>query len=95
MKMIDKIRHMNTYEFADWLDEYVELYSAPWTKWFDKNFCKKCYAEIIHNAYTDRMMECSWCELNGKCKFFQELDDIPSDKQIIRMWLNSEVNDGV
>lgn len=95
MKMIEKIKSMNTYELADWLDEYIEVYSAPWTKWFDKNFCKKCYAEIIHNAYTDRDMEYSWCKLNDKCKFFKELDDIPSDKQIIRMWLNSEVNDGV
>lgn len=31
-------------------------------------------------------------EVNGKCKYFQELDDIPSIRQITKMWLEKEVN---
>lgn len=93
MRMIDKIQSMNIFEMTDWLMEYVELYSAPWTKWFDENYCKKCYAEIIKNAYSDKLMEYSYCELNGKCRFFEDMDydDVLDDKRVIRMWLNSEV----
>lgn len=95
MKMIEKIQSMNIYEFTDFLNEYVECHSAPWTRWFDENYCKKCYAEIIQNANTSKLMEYSYCELNDKCRFFENMDfdDVLDDKRIIRMWLNSEVKD--
>ena len=38
----------------------------------------------------DRECEFAWCELNGKCKFFKDMDDIPDVKQIIKMWLESD-----
>ena len=95
MKMIDKIKSMNIYELSDLFSEYVDISTAPWTKWWDKNYCKKCYAEIIQNANTSRLMECSYCELNNKCKFFEDMDfdDVLDEKRMIRMWLNSEVKD--
>lgn len=89
MKQIDKFKSMNIYELIDWLDEYVAFDTAPWMKWFDQKYCKKCYEESLINAssYKDA---CAWCEVHGKCKYFQSLEEAPDSKQIIKLWLESE-----
>jgi ATP-dependent helicase/DNAse subunit B len=35
-------------------------------------------------------IECTYCELENKCRFFQELDDVPDNKEMIKMWLEEE-----
>ena len=29
-------------KIAEWLDENVPVDGAPWTMWFDENYCRKC-----------------------------------------------------
>lgn len=76
--------------FVDWLEKYWTTYDSPWIKWWDDNYCKKCESEKTYVAELDRECEVAWCESNERCKFFKEMQDIPNDKQIIKMWLESE-----
>jgi hypothetical protein len=36
---------------------------------------------------TGRKVKFAWCEFHEKCKFFPNLEEIPDDKEIIKMWL--------
>ena len=38
-----------------------------------------------------REFPCSYCELNGNCKFFPDLDEAPDNKMIIKMWLETSI----
>lgn len=78
-------------EIAEWFDEYGTYDGAPHIRFWDENYCKKCELVEAYVAEFGDMYDCAWCELNGnKCRFFQEMDEMPSNKQIIKMWLESE-----
>ena len=85
MTMFDVFKSKNIDELVDWLDEYAFFESSPWIKWWDKTFCANCDG-VEHEGH-----DCAWCELTGKCKYFQDMEDIPDNKQIIKMWLGLEV----
>ena len=94
MTRFEKIKSMTIDEFAEWLDKYGAFDNeVPWMDWWDKTYCQNCESVMAHVLYfnDDKEYECSWCELNGYCKFFQDMDDIPDIKQIIKLWLESEV----
>ena len=49
------------------------------------------------SSYYDREIECAYCELADesgvkKCRFFPELNDVPSNLDIIKLWLNKEAD---
>lgn len=92
MTVFENIKNNSIDELAEWLDEYCTFDTAPWWKWWDENYCDKCEPEIGHMMAFGKELECkyAWCELNHKCKFFQEMEEIPDNKQIIKMWLMSE-----
>lgn len=90
MKVFDKIKSKNISELADWLDKYCMTDNSPWIDWFDNNYCNKCESEIVYVEKLNQKLECSWCELNDKCRYFQELDEVPDCKKVIEMWLESE-----
>ena len=86
MTVLEDIKSKNIDEFVEWLDANVSFDVAPYMRWFDNNYCRRCEEEVNEAGH-----ECGWCELNEKCKFFQELNDIPNTKQIIKMWLETEI----
>lgn len=97
MTIFETIKNKSIDEYVEWLSvSCCNFDSAPWWNWWDDNYCKKCEPEIVYvesltkDIDSDKKMECGWCELNGKCKFFKEMDEIPDVKQIIKMWLMSE-----
>lgn len=93
MTVFDNIKNKNIDEIVEWLDKYCYSDLALWWIWWDKNYCNKC--ELIKtetNNFFGYTKECAYCELNNNCKFFKEMDDIPSSKQVIKMWLESEVS---
>lgn len=93
MKVFDSIKNKNIDELVDWIDEYFEFDSAPYWRWWDENYCKKC--EPIESECPNSFgfdTDCAYCEINNNCKFFKDMDDIPDSKQIIKMWLESECN---
>lgn len=96
MNVFEKIQSMNIDEFAKWLDEHGEFDGSPWMKWWDKNYCNKCELVVVDpqddklNYYFSN--EYSWCELNDdKCKFFMDMDKMPTCDQVVKLWLESEV----
>lgn len=93
MTVFEKIKRMNVDEFVELLDKYEVIDDAPWIEWFDNNYCKRCKPEIARYKDSDKDMEFAWCELHDKCRFFQDMDEIPSTKQTIKMWLEGEVDE--
>lgn len=87
----DAFKLMNIEELADWICKHNSFENSPWSAWWDENYCQKCESVIAFVPYLNGEYECAWCETNGKCRFFQELNEIPSLKDIIKMWLESEV----
>lgn len=90
MKVIDKLKSKTIDEFIDWLDEYCDFENAPWVQWWDTSYCKKCPLVIGKYEDSDRELKFAWCELHDKCKFFPDMNEVPDNKQIIKMWLESE-----
>lgn len=89
--VFDKLKSMNIDELTEWIDKHGEFDGSPWMSWFDEKYCKKC--ESIMCKYEDgtREFPCSYCELNDNCKFFPNLDSIPDNKMIIKMWLETSI----
>ena len=92
MTVFENMKSKNVDELAEWLDKYCMFDGSPWYAWFDRKYCKHCEPIIIEgNDEFHRDMEYGWCELNGdKCKFFQDMKEVPWGRQLIKMWLESE-----
>lgn len=90
MTVFENIKSKNIEELVDWLYKNGAYDFAPWDRWFDRVYCKKC--EAIRESPKDLCGEhtCAWCEMHNKCKYFQDMKRVPDRKQIIKMWLESE-----
>jgi hypothetical protein len=88
-------------EFVEWLDKNCMFDNSPWMNLFNEKYCSKC--ESIKCKYADAEeklgfspfsysgeVECSYCEVYNKCRFFENLEDIPDNKEMIKMWLEEE-----
>ena len=93
MKVFNVIKNKNIDELSEWLDKYCLSDNAPWYLWFDKNYCSKCDTVTEYSNELNGKCEFSWCELYDKCKYFPNLNDIPCNKQLIKLWLESEYED--
>ena len=93
MTQFEYFKNMTLEELADWLDRYGIFEGSPWMQWWAENFCDNC--DPVEGTYPDsnRIMEFSWCELEHKCKFFQDMDDAPNNKDIIRLWLKTTMQE--
>jgi hypothetical protein len=92
MTKFEKIKSMNIDELAEWIDHYGQFDSSPWMEWWSKKYCDNCKPIMCHYEDSEREFPVSWCELHdNKCKFFPKMDEASSSKEIIRMWLECEV----
>ena len=104
MTKFESIKSKNIDEFAEWLDKHGQYEGSAWCEWFDKNYCQKCemitisrkeYARIVgwncSDYYGD--IECGYCEVHKKCRFFEDMDKVPDNTEIIKMWLETEAKD--
>ncbi len=87
----EKIKNMNIDEFAEWLDKHDSWENTPWMEWWNNTYCKNC--EPVIGIFVDswKESEFAWCELYGKCRFFQELDKTPDSLLMAKLWLESEI----
>lgn len=85
MNNFKNFQSMTMEELIDWLDEYGDFDNAPWNKHFDDNYCKKCEPIVGHYGG-----EYAPCEFTNKCVFFEDMDEVPDHKQVIKMWLELE-----
>ena len=104
MTNFERLKAMPIDELAEWLDENGLFDGSPWMNWFDKTYCDKCesikckYKDVeqlygFDNESSEREIECAYCEVYGKCKFFDEIDDIPNNLAIIKLWLKEEATE--
>ena len=105
MTNFENLKSMSLDNLVKWLDKYGNFDGAPWSTWFDENYCSKCetikckFAEASEDELgfkpmwisDDHIIECSYCELEKKCKYFTNLDDTPSNAEVIKMWLNDTI----
>lgn len=97
MTVFEDIHSKNIDELVEWLDKNGAYSGNPWTHWFNENHCKQCksvkasFVSDQYGGYWDGEHEFSWCELYGNCKYFQDIKKIPNRKEIIRLWLESEI----
>ena len=101
MTIYEQFTAMSVEELSRWLDKHGQFDGSPWMLWFEKNYCKKC--ESIKCSYItakeklgiepfyERSVECTYCELEKKCKFFPDIDDVPDNRDIIEMWLKESI----
>lgn len=95
MTVFENVKSKNIDEFVDWLDKVGMHDGSPWMKFFDDNYCKKCEPEVADDPDAGWQLCNMYCELHDKCKYFKDIDNVPSIKQIIKMWLESEYEYGV
>lgn len=91
MTRFAKIKLMDTEELSEWLDQQSQCGISPWIEWWDEHYCQKCESVMAFVPYLNGEHECSYCEVNHNCRFFPKMDEVPDDKEIIKMWLESEV----
>ena len=101
MNNLKYLQSMPIDELAKWLDKHGQYDISPWSIWFNEKYCNNCesikckYVEAKERLdvtpFYNSEIECAYCELEKKCKFFPELEDIPDNLEIIKMWLESEV----
>ena len=100
----ENLQSMSVDELAEWLDKNGQYDGSPWSKWFDSTYCQRCESVVVTREEYKRVfgccgfgntVDCAYCEWEGKCKFFPEMDEAPpNNKEIIKMWLESEVKYG-
>lgn len=93
MTRFEELKNMNIEALVEWLDEHGTYEGASWQRWFDESYCQKCETVIASVPYLNGEHECTWCEVNGKCRYFQDMSGVPSCKDIVKMWLESEVEE--
>ena len=99
MTRFEELKNMDIETLAEWFDEYGQFDGSPWCEWWDENYCDKCPSETVYVTEHEgeyqwqASYECAWCELHNKCKYFSDLEESPSCKDIVKMWLQSSVED--
>ena len=94
MTVFSDIKSKKIDEFVDWLYEHFRHTEAPWYEWYEENYCSECEPVERIESTNDfgYKIECAYCELNGNCRFFKEMEEVPDIKQIIKLWLKSKSN---
>ena len=107
MTNFKRLQTMTVNELAEWLDKNGSFDVSPWSEWFSKKYCDNCESVKCKYEDTEKTLgftpyqfgyyngnvECSYCELEKKCKFFSELEDTPDNFETIKMWLGQEVEE--
>lgn len=93
MKNFEKLQSKNIDDLAEWLDTNAWTDTSPWLQWWGDTYCNHCESIMCKYGDGTREFPVSWCELYGKCKFFQEMNEVPSGKEIVKMWLESEAEE--
>lgn len=85
MTVFESLKSMNIDEFADWFEKNCLHDDDPCIKWWDKTYCQNCKPVIKDGQ------EYAHCELNEQCKYFRYMNEVPDNKQVVKLWLESEV----
>ena len=93
MTNLKYLQSMSVDELIEWLDKHIQFDASPWCRWFDTKYCKNCEPIMCNYPNSEFQFPCAWCELNGKCKYFSEVDGQPNTRDFVKMWLEAEVEE--
>jgi len=94
MTNLERLRSINIDDLAEWLDEYGAFDGSLWIQWWDNKYCKNCESIMVKwpdSIDPETLHECAYCEIEGNCRFFPEITEVPDNKNIIKLWLESEI----
>lgn len=93
MNNYERIRNMSIDDLAEFLDERWSHDNDPSIEWWNRKYCGHCEPVMKHVNFSGREteMDFAWCEVNGKCKYFPELEEYPNTKQMMKLWLEEEI----
>lgn len=96
-----KLQSMSIDELAEWLDENGVVDNSPWVLHFNNKYCANCESVVCKYEDAERVVgfkpfyddevECAYCEVYGKCRYFEDRDEVPDGVEMVKLWLNSEV----
>lgn len=91
---------MDMNDLVGFLNSLDSIENAPWSKWFNAKYCNLEKCPTITCKYVDnKTCECAYCELNKKkngeseCCFFPEKNILGSGRDVIKLWLESDIDD--
>ena len=95
MNNFEKLKSLDMEQCAEWLDTNGMWDYSPWSQWFDSTYCKQCepVEATVKDDFGERKCDFAWCELEHKCRYFTDREDVPDCKVIIKMWLEAEVEE--
>lgn len=104
MTRYDKFISASLDALAEWINEHGQFDDSPWMNWFDNTYCKKCESIILTHKedfdklglekwYSSQTVECAYCGVYHKCKYFPQYNDVISNCDIIKLWLQQEIED--
>ena len=104
MTNFEKIKSMSQEELIKFLSENSSIDESVWLKYFNEKYCDNC--DAIESTYRelgltplirelDDKCVCAYCEVKKDCRFFPGKfnDGCPSDEDILKIWLEAEVNE--
>lgn len=101
MNNFEKLRSMSIDDLASWLDENGIIDHSPWLEHFSDKYCAKCdpvmckYEDVgkllDFEPFDDDCVECAYCEIYKKCRYFEEQDNVPDGAEMVKLWLEAEV----
>lgn len=96
MTKFEEIMKSNIKELAELIDKYGQFDNSPWIIWWNETYCSNCESIVCKVKNEDaayhvgQTINCSYCELHDKCRYFPDMNEVPSNKEIIEMWLKQE-----
>ena len=101
MNNFEKLKSMSLEELAEWLDKNCMFDHSPWMEDFNDKYCANCESVMCKYEDADKVLglkplydydvECAYCEIYGKCRYFLDMDDVPDGKEMVKLWLKAEV----
>ena len=100
MTNFEKLKSMSLEDFATFIDKHSMYDNTPWMNWWDKNYCDKCESIKLNYEETQKILqivpffkestiECAYCEVHGRCRYFPNIEETPSMQEIVKMWLEA------
>lgn len=101
MTRFEQFKNMDIEALAEWICENGQFDGSPWMTWWDEKYCQKCEPVMCHyteakeklgfEPFYEKDVECAYCELEGKCRYFLDWEERPDIKDIVKMWLEGEI----
>ena len=101
MNNFEKLQSMSVDDLAAWLDKNGIIDNSPWFEDFNKKYCANCESVMCKYEDAEKVVgfkplydddvECAYCEIYKKCRYFEDRDEVPDGVEMAKLWLETEV----